>query len=161
MNYISSITKSQITVMSNITNSRNFLKGKDITEGDRPTFEVLEATIANKQEQKADGTWGDATKTEPHYDRETKKYIDVTNTPVSYNLVMIDADESIKCPKVWHINMQSDTAVDKFEKVMQDKGLELNKDAPRGSSIDAAIGMEITFERISNIGFPPSVVPMV
>ena len=74
---------------------------------------------------------------------------------------MIDADESIKCPKVWHINMQSDTAVDKFEKVMQDQGLELNKDAPRGSSIDTAIGMEITFERISNIGFPPSVVPMV
>ena len=161
MNYISSITKSQITVMSNITNSRNFLKGKDINEGDRPTYEVISAIIANKQKQLTDGTWGDDTKTDEHYDRETKSRVSLSYVPVCYQLEMVEADESIKCPKVFHIHMQSDTAVDKFEKVMEDQGLELNKDAPRGSSIDAAIGMEITFERISNIGFPPSVVPMV
>ncbi len=151
-------TSSHITVMENNKTRRVFLKGQNMSEGDRPEYEVIEAVYANKQRQRDDKQWEDDTKTETRFDRETKKMIDVTYTPISYNLVMIDADESIKCPKVLHINMQSDTAVERFEALMGEK---LDKNSPRGSTIESAIGMKIAFERINNDGFPPSVLPVV
>ena len=151
-------TSSHITVMENNKTRKVFLKGQNMIEGERPEYEVIGAVYGNKQRQKPNKEWEDDTTTETRFDRKTNKKIVVTYTPISYNLVLIDADESIECPKVLHINMQSDTAVERFEVLMGDK---LTKDSPRGSTIESAIGMKIAFERINNDGFPPSVLPVV
>jgi|SaaInlStandDraft_1057018.scaffolds.fasta_scaffold79537_2 hypothetical protein len=141
-----------------LTTRRTFLKGENMEEGGKETFEILSVTIANKQRQKTDGTWEDDTQTVEHYNRETKECVTATVTDVCYQVKMVEIDESIKLPKVFHIHMQSGISVRNFEQILGEK---LDKNAPRGSEIEAAIGMEITFERINNVGMNASAIPVV